>query len=115
MSIRAKERIRRQEEFERWQQEQREQAEEAIEEAERAAKHAADPSCITHFRGTCDVCHQPIEVIHDYCDGIIDIGFDAVGEGEDEIQWVYTWIRHINGPYRECDIYSSRVYEVKDD
>lgn len=60
------------------------------------------------YEGTCDVCGGPISVRHSpTVSGIVDVGIDRDPDGGDV---VYTWARHIGGPQRGCDIYSSQIY-----
>jgi hypothetical protein len=59
-----------------------------------------------HFRGTCDVCGEQIEIDHNFSkDGMIDYGVRKDG-------LMYTWVRHIAGSTPDCSVYSSTVYET---
>lgn len=61
------------------------------------------------FVGNCGSCGHELEMFyHPDFHGMINIGVEDDGS-------VYTWMRHIDGPNNDCDIYSWRVYEEEVD
>lgn len=64
------------------------------------------------FKGICDVCGAPITLEFDWSQGMIDYIVQDDGS-------LITWMRHYatapEGANPDCAIYSSRVYEVKEE